>query len=79
MQQRRGGSAGWRAARRSRPTRCAAPRLQAGGRAPPTWFFAGGSALKYWAAGLLQKLFGAPTDGMMLREFGLGGAPPPPK
>ncbi|GAB4818201.1 hypothetical protein N2152v2_005247 [Parachlorella kessleri] len=46
-----------------------------GSRAPPRWFLAGGKAWYFWTAGLLQKLFGWPTDGINLRKFGLDKPP----
>jgi 1-acylglycerone phosphate reductase len=38
---------------------------------PPAWFLVGGSAFSYWLLGLLQKVCGWPTNGMLSRMFQL--------
>ena len=38
---------------------------------PPVWFFVGGNARVVWFWGLLQKLFGWPTNGMLAKRFKL--------
>ena len=41
------------------------------GRAPPTWFFAGGRARMLWTLGLVQKTWGWPANNMFAKKFGL--------
>jgi hypothetical protein len=43
---------------------------------PPTWFFVGGKAKTLWCLGLVQKLFGWPSNAILSRKFGLAGPRP---
>jgi hypothetical protein len=40
---------------------------------PPTWFFVGGKAKLLWSIGLVQKMFGWPSNIILSRKFGLTG------
>jgi hypothetical protein len=40
---------------------------------PPTWFFVGGKAKLFWSIGLIQKIFGWPSNAILSRKFGLTG------
>ena len=40
---------------------------------PPTWFFVGGKAKLFWSIGLVQKIFGWPSNALLSRKFGLAG------
>ena len=41
---------------------------------PPTWFFVGGKAKLFWSIGLIQKIFGWPSNALLSKKFGLTGA-----
>ena len=40
---------------------------------PPTYFFTGGKAKMFWSIGLVQKIFGWPSNALLSRKFGLSG------
>ncbi|KAL4549026.1 hypothetical protein Ndes2526B_g04081 [Nannochloris sp. 'desiccata'] len=40
---------------------------------PPTYFFCGGKAKLFWSIGVVQKIFGWPSNAILSRKFGLTG------
>jgi len=42
---------------------------------PPRYFFCGGAARLFWSIGLVQKIFGWPSNALLSRKFGLTAPP----